>query len=331
MIFLERSLLFALIAILFTQCARQPIYYAPNEFDPVENQGLSIQFLGNTNILFDDGETKILTDGFFSRPSATKLIFGKIKPNEKRVKYALAKAKINGLDAVIPLHSHYDHAMDAPVVAKLTGANLIGSSSTLNIGKGLGLDPNQMFLADTSVIELGNFKLQLIESEHLHYNKEKLCEKLLDKHIEKPLIPPVKFDAYVEGKTYTLIIKHKDISIGVQGSTGYKKGALEGHKVDVLFTSIGGVSAKNLSANDQYQRHVIDNLEPNLLIPIHWDSMTRPLKRGLRYPSFLFQLVSSSHSKKTIAMLKNTNKNRRTLFLPLWKRIDVKTLLQAEK
>jgi hypothetical protein len=78
-------------------------------------------------------------DGFFSRPSFARLAFTRIEPNRAAIVSGLRKLEVHELAAVIPLHSHYDHAMDAPLVALQKGAQLIGSESTLNIGRGLGM------------------------------------------------------------------------------------------------------------------------------------------------------------------------------------------------
>jgi L-ascorbate metabolism protein UlaG (beta-lactamase superfamily) len=37
------------------------------------------------------------------------------------------------------VHTHFDHALDAAVVADRTGAVLVGGESTANIGRGHGL------------------------------------------------------------------------------------------------------------------------------------------------------------------------------------------------
>lgn len=92
----------------------------------------TVTFLGNTNLLFDDGENAWMTDAFFTWPSATKVLFGQVKPNKAVIQKCLEKAGIDNLDMIIPVHSHFDHAMDAALVADMTKAELWGSSSTLN-------------------------------------------------------------------------------------------------------------------------------------------------------------------------------------------------------
>ncbi len=75
---------------------------------PSTGNGLIVQFTGNSNILISDGKTSILTDGFFTRPSVAKVLWGEVAPDESIIKYCLDRAGIQKLDAVIPVHSHFE-------------------------------------------------------------------------------------------------------------------------------------------------------------------------------------------------------------------------------
>jgi L-ascorbate metabolism protein UlaG (beta-lactamase superfamily) len=107
---------------------------------------LTVRFLGVTTLLISDGITSLMTDGFFTRPGGFfKIAVGrKIVPDRQVIARCLQKARVDRLAAVMPLHSHYDHAMDAPEVARLSGARLLGSASTANIGRGWGLPEAQI-------------------------------------------------------------------------------------------------------------------------------------------------------------------------------------------
>ena len=110
-------------------------FLKPSLEEATENR-LTATFFGTTTILISDGETSVMTDGFFSRPRLRTLLFGKIMPDKKLIADVLEEAQVTNLTAVIPVHSHHDHAMDAPQVAIETGALLVGSESTANIGRG---------------------------------------------------------------------------------------------------------------------------------------------------------------------------------------------------
>ncbi|GAA14891.1 hypothetical protein GOALK_118_00090 [Gordonia alkanivorans NBRC 16433] len=75
-----------------------------------------------STMLLTDGATTILTDGFFTRPGLPRVRAGRIRPDRKKIRAALNRFGIGAVDAVFVVHSHYDHALDAPDVAAMTGA-----------------------------------------------------------------------------------------------------------------------------------------------------------------------------------------------------------------
>jgi L-ascorbate metabolism protein UlaG (beta-lactamase superfamily) len=71
---------------------------------------VTARFRGTTSVLFEDGKTKILCDGFLTRSGVLDVAFGLLEPNERRVNDTLARLGVDSLDAVFTGHSHYDHA-----------------------------------------------------------------------------------------------------------------------------------------------------------------------------------------------------------------------------
>jgi len=128
---------------------------------------MTVRYTGTATLVFSDGETTWMTDGWFSRPGPLRILFGKIEPDLDAITRGLEHNEVDKLAAVFPLHSHYDHAMDAPEVAKRTGALLLGSESTANIGRGWGLPEDQIrVVTDGEPIALGKFTITPIELRH---------------------------------------------------------------------------------------------------------------------------------------------------------------------
>jgi L-ascorbate metabolism protein UlaG (beta-lactamase superfamily) len=124
---------------------------APAKFD-----GLRVTFLGVSSLLLDDGQTAVLTDGFFTRPPGRVVFFGRIAPDPDLVARSLERAGISKLAAVIALHSHYDQVLDSPEVARRTGAILVGSASTANVGRGWGLPEDRLHIVrDGELLQFG--------------------------------------------------------------------------------------------------------------------------------------------------------------------------------
>ena len=240
---------------------------------------VTVRFSGTATLLFSDGETRWMTDGWFTRPGPLQLLLGKIGPDESAIARGLADNAVTGLDAVIPLHSHYDHAMDAPEVARRTGAILMGSEATANIGRGWGLPETQIqVLADRQPVRLGKFVITPIESRHFQFPDPALRERALGNTvIDAPLVPPVPAFDYRLGKAYILHVAHPRGSWLIVGSAGYEEGALRGLEVDVVFLGVGGLGSQTPEYRDAFWRETVTAVSPQRIIPIHFDSLTGPV------------------------------------------------------
>ena len=247
-------------------------FLAPLIGDPAS--GLRVTFFGVATLLFDDGETAILTDGFFSRPGILALV-RPIAPDRDAVAAALARAGISRLAAVIPVHSHYDHAMDAPEVARRTGAMLVGSESTANIGRGDGLPEDRVrVVADGETLSFGRFRVTMILSRHFPHG-------MAMGEIREPLRPPARATDYLDGGAYSIFVEHDGRTLLVQGSAGYAEGKLAGRQADTVFLGVAGLSQKDDAYRQAYWREVVQVVRPNRIVPIHWDDFTRPLHEPL--------------------------------------------------
>lgn len=242
-------------------------------------------FLGTSSILLDDGETQILTDGFFSRPSLWKTAFSKIESDPTTVLSVIEKVKMNRLKGVFVCHSHYDHVLDAPFVAKQTNSKLYGSSSTLNVGIGAGLTQNQMQKFELGKpISIGKFTVTVLESKHTPPFKILGKTNATDPNhpnIDTPLIQPVKAMDFIEGGTFDFYIQHGKNKILIKSSTNFVEGAFDKLNVDVLFLGIAQISLQPISFQDEYYKQTVQTLKPKVLIPIHWDNFFKPLSEPL--------------------------------------------------
>lgn len=239
-------------------------------------RGLTVTFLGVSTLLFDDGETAILTDGFFTRPGLLSVVT-RIAPDSARIMQTLSRAGITRLAAVIPVHSHYDHAMDAPYVAKWTGAELVGSSSTANIGRGAGLSADRIRVpAIGETIHYGRFSVTLLRSEHVP------SPFLMPGEISSPLTPPARTKDYRLGECYSLIVRHDGRTIVVQGSAGFIPGALKDVKADVVYLGVATLGKQSAGYRDSLWNEVVAATGAKRVIAIHWDDFMRPLTKPLR-------------------------------------------------
>lgn len=276
--------------------------YAPAPVDPawavrgnarIPEGSVTVRFTGTSTLLFDDGETAWIVDGWFSRFDPITLLTGEIAPDVEAIGAGLARNEVDRLAAVIPVHSHFDHAMDAPEVARRTGALLLGSESTANIARGWGLDEAQIRIAvDREPVSFGRFEITLIETNHFEFPDPALREQALENPlIETPLVPPVQAFDYRVGTPYAIHVSHPRGQFLIQASAGYREGGLVGYLADVVFLGIGGLGTQSESYRDAYWRETVTPTGSLDVILIHWDSLMGPIEGPftgeLRGASFL--------------------------------------------
>jgi L-ascorbate metabolism protein UlaG (beta-lactamase superfamily) len=243
---------------------------------PAEAGGLAVTFLGVSTLLFQDGETALLTDGFFSRPGLARTLFTRLEPEPSRVVQALRRAGIRHLAAVLVGHSHYDHVLDAPLVTHLTDSVLVGSRSTVLVGEGYGLLPDNLLVPqEGQPLRFGRFTVTFLRSRHAPTGAP------LEGEIPAPLSPPARASAFREGGTFSLLIEHEGRRMLVQGSAGFVEGALVGRQADVVFLGAGGLGTQRPAYREAYWHEVVQTVGARRVIPIHWDDFWRPLDAPL--------------------------------------------------
>ncbi len=298
-------------------------YFVASTSEPAA--AITVRYMGNTNLLISDGTTALLTDGWFSRPSTTQLLFGEIAPDMDAITAAMTKGEIGEVAAVIPVHSHYDHAMDSPEVARRTGALLVGSESTANIGRGWGLPEEQIrVVGSEEPLRFGDFTVTLIESRHFQFpDPDMAAAALEDPLIMEPLIPPVSAFDYKMGGAYSVHVAHPLGTLLLQGSAGYLTGALDEYRADIVILGVGGVAAQTPSYQQDYWEQIVRVVRADRVFPVHWDSLTDPLQDDPVMPNLLWSRVLDFQAEAGInyALDNARNDGIDAALFPMWEEV----------
>lgn len=234
---------------------------------------VSVMYLGVATLLFDDGDTAFMIDGYFSRPPMSR--FKAMEPDEAQIKKLLARAGVTKLAAVATVHSHFDHALDSPKVAQFTGAMLVGSESTANIGRGQGLAESQIkVVKNGDTLQFGKFRVTFLTSAHLpaQFGLGQITE---------PLKFPAPAEAMKLGEAFSILIENEGKTYLVQGSAGFTGNELTGRKADVVFLGAGGLGATGASYQGRYWNAIVKSVGAKRVVPIHWDNFFLPLDVAL--------------------------------------------------
>ena len=251
---------------------------------------VTMTWLGVTTLLFDDGETQILIDGFFSRPSLSDILLRRPVDNDAAIiNYALDEYRMRRLAAIIPVHSHFDHAMDIGAIANRTSASILGSPSSIEIARGAGVPEDQMILVSgRETYEFGRFEVTLIPSQHAPVGLRGSIP--FAGNIDMPVTMPQPVNALREGGSFSVIIAHPQGTAVVQGSAGYSDDALNGIAADVVMLSVGGLETLGMDYAQRYWQALVTSTGARSVYPIHFDDFTKPFGEIVPGPRFLGDL-----------------------------------------
>lgn len=237
---------------------------------------MTATFFGTSSLLFQAGGTNVISDGFVSRPDRKAVLTGEIEPKEECIKWAMARLGIDRAAAIFAGHSHYDHAMDAPLFARLTGATLVGSDSTLNIGRGLAPPlPPMRQVADGETVSCQGIDLTFVESVHSRGD-------LASGRVDRPFDTPAPARMWRTGTTWSVFVRHAGKTLLVHGSANFKRRALRDRRASVAYLGIGSLGRRSQRFVDEYWDEVVRQTGTRRVILVHWDNFFLGLDEPLQ-------------------------------------------------
>lgn len=260
---------------------------APAIASAVVTDSVTVTWLGVTTLLFDDGETQILVDGFISRPSLADIVLDRPVENDAAmINFALDEYRMRRLAAIIPVHSHFDHAMDVGAIANRTSASILGSESTAEIARGAGVPEDQITLvSERQPYEFGRFTVTLFRSRHAPISWRGAVP--LAGTIDAPLTMPQPVSTWREGGSYTIVISHPEGTTIVQGSAGFVDNSLRDVAADVIMLGVGGLETLGREYAEQYWQALVTRSGAHGVYPIHFDDFTKPFGEIVPGPKVL--------------------------------------------
>ena len=266
---------------------------AASVFEPTDL--VTVTWLGTSTLLFDDQETQILIDGNFTHLSPWEIaLFLPVSSDIATINYALAEFGINKLAAIVPVHSHFDHAMDIGHIANRTNAVILGSESTTNIARG-ALVPVDQFqaLAEGETRQFGDFTIRLLASRHAPI-KPGGDGPWFPGSIDEPLWQPASVNDWKEGVVWSVFISHPRGTTLIQGSGGYIEGKLQGESADVVMLGIAGLAGLGKAYVTTFWNETVPATGATRIIAVHHDDFTAPFGEVRLLPDFLDNIVTTT-------------------------------------
>lgn len=254
---------------------------------------VTVTWLGVTTLLFDDGETQILIDGFFSRPTLMDVLLRRDIDNDAAgINYALNEFRMRRLAAIIPVHSHFDHAMDVGAIANRSSASVLGSESTAQIARGAGVPEDQIEIAvEYQKYQFGKFGVTLRPSAHAPVGWRGTVP--LDGVIDEPLQMPQPISAFRAGKSYSIVIEHPKGTALVHGSAGYLEDELRDVAADVVLLGVAQLTLVGKEYAQACWQNTVTITGAHAVYALHFDDFTAPFGEIAPWPKMLGNVATS--------------------------------------
>ena len=237
--------------------------------------GLELEWLGVSGYRMTYEEHTLFIDPYVSRvPFGDLLRRRPTLPDPAALdRFVTAPGEVVG---VLVGHTHFDHAVDAPAIARRHRCNAYGSDSLRRLMALHGLADQTVEVEPYRTYELGPFEVSFTPSVHsklllglaVPYDGDLTCE-----HLDS-LSP----SAYRCGQVFGISIAVAGIRFYHQGSANLVDEAIRERNVDVF---LAGVAGRNFTRD--YWRRILPRLDPHFVVPTHYDNFFRPLGAPMEF------------------------------------------------
>lgn len=234
-----------------------------------------------------DGRTTVYVDPYFSRLRTVK-VFGTTFPppsNDPRPVYgyddvlvsdtAMIDRHVKRADFILISHSHFNHCMDMPYIARKTGAMVIGTESTANLARASGVPDRQLIpVHGGEDFEFGAISIRVIPSLHSSlvipspYSLWDNCRYFDGREVPHDIQGPPRLKDHVEGGTLGYLIRFGTRRILVLCSMNYIEREMTGLEPNVALIP---AAHWRLQVYDYTGRLMRALGMPPLVIATHWD------------------------------------------------------------
>ena len=232
--------------------------------------GLEVEWLGTAAYrLTYEGRT-LLIDPYLTRIPLREVFARRPALPDGRWHAALLEKDLGDVDGILIGHTHFDHAIDVPLLARTLATEAYGSDSLVRLMGLHGLRDRAIEVEPHRRYELGPFVVQFVPSLHsklllgyrVPFDGALSCE-----HLDQ--LSPSQYRC---GAIYGIHIEVGGASLYHQGSANLIDDEVPRGGVDVFLAGIAG-----RSFTDRYWQRILGRLEPSVVVANHFDDFFRPL------------------------------------------------------
>jgi L-ascorbate metabolism protein UlaG (beta-lactamase superfamily) len=229
--------------------------------------GLTLRSLGVSGFELTDGTTTVLMDPTPTRPDPLALITGPIDADP-----ALGAKICPKADVILVNHTHFDHAIDVPAIAKRTGALVVGSQNTINLALSRGVPKEKTRVVHSGdQLTVGTFTIDVRASKHT------------DIIVSQPMSGDLSPDAgslwfwqYALDETLAYRLESSGTTVWFHPTSTYQPGELGGLPAKTLIVGVTGEKQTRAKVEG-----LLGESKALRVLPTHYDNFFQPYERGL--------------------------------------------------
>lgn len=250
------------------------LYFTANE--SLGGDGaVRVTWLGTAGFAIEHEGHVLLFDPYLTRPSLPRCLFASLRPDAD-----LARRLTPRAEAIVLSHTHFDHALDAPLIARQTGARVFGSRSAVTLCRGQGVEESQLESVEPQggaaprEAEVGPFRLRFWPSAHSAFLFGRVP---VPGDIADCSDVPMRTKAYRCGAVFGTEVVVAGRRLFHVGSAELVEAGWRVPEVDLALACVAG-----WTTTDRYPERLVAALSPGAVLLHHWDNFFRPIDTEAR-------------------------------------------------
>jgi L-ascorbate metabolism protein UlaG (beta-lactamase superfamily) len=251
------------------------LHFTPADFAVPTSRGpVRVTWLGTAGFSIEHDGTTVLIDPYLTRASIPSLIAAPLRSDPAAVARHAPRA-----DAIVAGHTHFDHVLDVPAIARATGARVFGSRSCAALCQSAGVPNAQVVDVESAMrgephrAEVGPFSLRFIPSVHSAFLLGRIpfpgdisdCDQL-----------PLRTHRYRCGAVFGVELRVADKTLYHLGSADLLD-ARAPRNIDLLLMCVAG-----WTTTPRFTDRVMRAFTPRAILLSHWDNFLSPMSEGAR-------------------------------------------------
>ncbi len=266
----------AMMEAMATQAAPFPLPLLDHQLSPGRaDSPVRVRWLGTAGFEITAGQFSVLIDPYVTRARFTDCVMRPLEPDLAEIARVTPRA-----DAIIVGHTHFDHALDVPAIARRTGAMVFGSKSAVALCRASLVPETKLVNVEREYgqqpveAEIGPFKLRFAVSAHSRFM---LGRVPFPGEIQDCDHVPLRTEKYRCGAVFRVEIEVFGRTIVHLGSAEIVERTAPPKDVDLLLMCVAG-----WQSSERFPERVARALDPKAILLSHWDNFFDPLDSPVR-------------------------------------------------